>query len=785
MDTHALDVLEFPKVRCQIAREAVSALGREEVEAREPYTRVEDIRREIALADEMAQAVRWDDPVPMGGVLDIRPAISVARRVASRLEPAALLDIAQTMDAVGRLRRYFAGREEKLARLWTIASALEPLPELGERIVCAIDPNTGQVRDSASPKLGRIRSELDRARAALRANLERLVHRLSTDVLSDRIVALRNGRPVIPVRASHRNAVAGIIHDQSASGQTVFVEPFEAVEDANRIRQLEIEEQHEVERILTELTDRVRDDLPKLDGNVHALTLLDALYGVAEYARKCDGIAPRLSDDATLELVEMRHPLLDARLRERGGGAVPLTCRLDANAKLVVISGPNAGGKTVALKTIGLAVAMTQAGFLIPAGHLTALPVFDQVFAEIGDEQSIENDLSTFSSRMGHLARICDEATDRTLILVDELGAATDPEQGTALSRAILGRWAQRGATAFVTTHLGSLKEYAHEMHWAANASMEFDHESLQPTFRLVLGIPGSSYAMEISRRVGLAPEIIEAAEQELGEASVKAENLIADLTSRMEQVRILQQEWEERERELAAREADYEARFVKVAADRKRMVREAHEQAERIIGDARSLVERTVAELRRTGGSSEAIRAARQGIQESLETIRGLLKDRASGERATGLEVGNWVRLKPLGTTGELVSLGKDRAAVQTDSARLEVPLEHIEKVADAPPHRENRPGVSVSSDAADTFAAEIDVRGMTFDEAWGVLDRYLDTATMAHYPRVRVIHGKGTGALRTKINRQLEHDERVRSHEMAELHEGGAGVTVVDIAL
>jgi len=784
IDRHALEVLEFPKVRGQIAGRAASALGREAVEAAEPETDVRGVRRALDLADEMSQAVRWDDPVPIGGIKDIRPSLAVARRVGALLEPAALLDVADTVGAIGRLRRYFESRSEKFAGLWDIASALEPCPGLGERIGRAIDPG-GFVRDSASPKLARLRRDLEAARQALRDNLERMLARLDQQgVVTDRLIAMRSGRLVIPVRAGHKSAVAGIVHDQSSTGQTLFIEPIEAVEDANRIRQIELEEEREVERILTELTDAVRDELPRLEASITALTELDALYAIASYAAANDAVAPRLAEDGAFELVRMRHPLLDARLRKEGKGAVSLTCRLGSDARLVVISGPNAGGKTVALKTIGLAVAMAQAGFLIPADHLTALPVFGKLFAEIGDEQSIEQDLSTFTSRMGHLARISDEADDATLILVDELGAATDPDQGAALSRGLLERWSARGARAFVTTHLGNLKEFAHGRPWAVNASMEFDRATLQPTFRLIVGIPGSSYALEISRRVGLDPEIIAAAERELGDEAVKTEELIAELTQRLEAARREQEELERRERELAAREDEYAERFAQVNAERKRLARQAREEAERILGEARSLVERTVADIRRTSASSESIREARRSIQEAIEETREAVQaaEKETVERPADLEVGNWVRLKTLGTTGELVTLDKDRGAVQTASARLEVPIEQIEKVADAPPDR-RRGGVAVQSDVQNTFRPEIDVRGMTSDEAWDAVDRYLDEALVAHYPKVRIIHGKGTGALRAKLAHLLEQDERVASHQLGELYEGGTGVTVVEV--
>ena len=491
IDRHALEVIEFDKVRRQIAEHATSSLGREAVEAIEPADDERDVRRSLETSDEMARVVRWDDPLPMGGVKDIRAALLVARRAGAALAPDALLDLAGVIRASTRLRSWFESRAAKYPRLWDIASALEECRGLVEHIDRAIDPG-GFVADSASPKLARLRRELDQARAALRTDLEHMLARLdAAGAVNDRLIALRSGRPVIPVKASHKNSVPGIVHDQSATGQTLFVEPFEAVEESNRIRQIELAEMHEIERILIELTDRVRDHLPALDANVVALREIDARFAIGAHATQFDSIAPRISDDGAFELVRMRHPLLDARLRREKKSATPISCRLAASARLLVVSGPNAGGKTVALKTIGLAVAMTQAGFLIPADHLTALPIFGRLFAEIGDEQSIEQDLSTFTSRMGHLARISDEADSRTLILVDELGSATDPDQGAALGRAILDRWAERGALAIATTHLGNLKEYAHEKPWAVNASMEFDRATLRPTFRLIVGRAG------------------------------------------------------------------------------------------------------------------------------------------------------------------------------------------------------------------------------------------------------------------------------------------------------
>ena len=749
-DSHSLETLEFHKVRSLIAKGAVSALGKEFVENTAPLTDIRDVRHRQTLADEMAQAVRFDDPVPMRGVVDIRQSLRVVATPGARLDPERLLNIAQTADASRRLRDYFRSREGKLPNLWDIASALEVCGELSREIGAAIDPS-GMVRDTASAKLGRIRRELDGARGSLRSRLETLLARLSSDVVSDRVIAMREGRPVIPVRSGHRNAVSGIIHDQSATGQTVFIEPLEAVEHANRIRKLELDEEQEIDRILLELCDSVRENLPRLQASVDALTQLDGLYAIGEYAALYECVSPRLTEDGTFELWDMRHPLLDARLRARGKddegrkSAVPITCKLENGTRLVAISGPNAGGKTVALKTIGLAIAMTQAGFLIPAGHLTALPVFGHVFAEIGDEQSIDNDLSTFSSRMGDLARICRLANVRTLVLVDELGGATDPEQGAALARAILSRLHEQGALAVVTTHLGSIKEYAHLKDWAVNASMEFNTETLEPTFRLIVGIPGSSYAMEISRRVGLEQRVIAEAEREMGQAAVETETLIADLTTRLEQVRTDQDELAHRERDMAAREDDYRRRFDKVNAERDRLRREAQEGAEKILADARSLIERTVADLRKEQASTEAIKEARRNVEEALQTTRKEIKARRARPKKApeGLEVGNWVRITSLNKKGELVSLTKTRAAVQVESARLEVPVDQIERLAAGPPQSKQRSVVSTDHSAAAAFQSELDVRGMLFEEAWSVVDRWLDDATMLSYPRVRIIHG------------------------------------------
>jgi DNA mismatch repair protein MutS2 len=783
-DTHALEVLEFPRIRSAIARNAVSGMGRDALESAQPATDPREVERRLRDADEIVKAVRWGDPIPMRGVQDIRAGIGISARPGSRLDPSTLLDIAQTVECVALLRSHFASRSEKYPRLWVSASALEACPDLAETIGRAIDPS-GLIRDAASPKLARVRRDLEQARVTLRSNLERLVNRLGGDVLTDRIVALRNGRPVLPVRSHFRNSVGGIVHDESASGQTVFVEPFEAVEDANRIRQLEIAEQHEIERILTELTDQVRRHSPKLAVNVQVLTHLDALYALGVYAEQSDAAVARIADDEALEIVEMRHPILDERLRSQGDSAVPITCRLYPDTRLMVISGPNAGGKTVALKTLGLAIVMTQAGFPIPANPLTAIPVFESLFAEIGDEQSIENDLSTFSSRMSHLARICDEAKQGVCVLVDELGSATDPDQGAALSRAILSRVCDQGARAIVTTHLGSLKEFAHGVTWAVNASMEFDRQSLRPTFRLIAGIPGSSYALEISRRVGLAPDVIAEAERVLG-SSVETENLIADLAHQLEEAERLNRQLLLREKDLSAREQEYESRFARVAADRKRLAQEAREGAEKILHDARALVERTVAEIRRTQGDSVTIKEARAEINDALAVAREALRETATpaGDLREEIPVGSWVKIVNLNKTGEVVAIGKDRVTIQMGAARLEVDPLNVEKVADMPPSRP-KGGVAIISTAAQSFIPEVDVRGLDFEDAWEKVDRYLDDAFMARYPRVRIIHGKGTGVLRRKINTQLEQDERISSRQMGEYYEGGAGVTVVDIRL
>ncbi len=785
INEHALQVIEFHKIRELIAGNAATAFGREAVEETVPGGDPEAVRRSLGMADEMARAVRTDDPVPMGGIRDVRQSLPVAARVGARLDEEALLELCELARSADRLRSYFKSRSGKYPSVWDVASALEPCPGLVDRLDASLDPQ-GFVRDSASPKLARLRRDVDRARQMLRSNLERRLASLGDDVLADRVIAMRDGRPAIPLRASRKNALAGIVHDQSATGQTVYVEPMETVEDANRVRGIELEERREVERILIELTDAVREHLPELEVNLTAIAIIDRLFAIGVYSLDAGAVAPAISEDGTFELIDMRHPLLEARLRHEGREAAPLNCRFGDECRLLAISGPNAGGKTVAVKTIGLAIAMTQSGFLIPADHLTVLPVFHQLFAEIGDEQSIEQDLSTFSSRMSHLARITDEADARTMIVVDELGSATDPDQGEALARAMLERWSASGALAFVTTHLGGLKAFAHERPWAVNACMEFDQESLQPTFRLIVGLPGSSYALEISRRVGLDPSIIAAAESELGNAATRMEELISDLTQRLEAVRLEHADIERRELDLESRETDYEQRFDAVKADRKRLVREAHDEAEKILRDAGSLVERTVAELRATEASTEAIKKARRTIGNAVHRTREHIRrsePRVAAIKPDDLAIGNWVRLRNLGTKGELVHLDRGRAAVQTDSARLEVTLEQVEKLADRPPQKARTGGTVVMSSSADTFSPEVDVRGKVFDEAWSVVDHYLDDAAYAQYPRVRIIHGKGTGALRAKFAAQLERDDRVVSHSMGALEEGGAGVTVVEV--
>ncbi|MGB9871504.1 MAG: endonuclease MutS2 [Anaerolineae bacterium] len=781
--------LELPKILERLAAHASFSVGAEKARALAPSTVPTEIRERLATTTEARRFLALYPLTDLGGARDVRPMVEAARREAV-LAPADLLDIAQTLQAARRLRQTLTRQEAQFPRLAAIAARLEPCPELVEAIERVLDER-GEVRDDASPALARIRSDLRAAHDRLITRLQRIISSPETaPFLQEPIITMREGRYVIPLKADFKGRIRGIVHDRSASGATLFIEPLSVVELGNTWRELQAAEEQEIQRILADLSARVAARGAEVLETVDALADLDLAFAKARYADELDAVEPTMADgkpdrDPTrLRLLRARHPLLDPAT------VVPIDVILDGETHVLVITGPNTGGKTVTLKTVGLLALMAQSGLHIPADETSMLPVFTAVYADIGDEQSIEQSLSTFSAHLTNILSFIHQADEHSLVLLDELGAGTDPAEGAALARALLETFRQRGAVTLVATHYPELKAYAQLTPGVCNACVEFDPETLRPTYRLTIGIPGRSNALAIARRLGLDEEIVRRAEALLSPQERQTEHLLADLHRlRLEAARARDEAYAAR---AEAQRLAEELRRRLARIDEERAVileearREAQEELERLREEARAMRQQWRRMPLASSGAPDSSGAP--GLPPAAAEVEAAL-DRLAAEVAEALPApaplfptgplrpGDTVWVKSLRALGQLRALTDDEAEVQVGPLRARVPVRELERRA--PPERPVEPsGVRYMPPSV---PLRLDLRGQTVEEALESLDRYLDAAALAGLPWAHIVHGKGTGALRQAVRDFLRHHPLVRSYRSGEEGEGGDGVTVV----
>lgn len=790
----SLRVLEFDRIRDRLAALAQSEPGRELCRALKPVShreRAARLHEETRAATELLAKGRRP---PLAGIYDVRPVVDRAGRGAI-LYPEEILQVRSTLGASSRMRAFLEeeGPPEALAQL---AGGLIRRPELERAIDRCLDEH-GEVLDRASDELRRLRQRQREVQARVRQHLERLVHdNRMQEVLQESLVTVRNGRYVVPVRAERRAEVPGVVHDQSSSGSTLFIEPLAVVELNNRLRQLEAAEAEEVRRILAALSLQIGQEQAGVGPAVEALAELDLIFARARLGFELNGVEPVLNDEGRLRIIGARHPLL-------GPSVVPIDVWLGESFHVLVITGPNTGGKTVALKTVGLLALMSQSGLPVPARQ-AELPVFEAIYADIGDEQSIEQNLSTFSSHMRRVIPMLEQAGREDLVLLDEVGAGTDPDEGAALAEAILDHLRQRGARVLATTHYSQLKGYAYLTDGVENASVEFDAETLRPTYRLQIGLPGRSNALEIAARLGAPAAVIERARERRPTHARRADELIIE----MESSRRAAQEHESRtaaaRRQAETLRAEYERLLAQLQEQRESLLAEARREAEGLLREARRTADQTLGELRRLRGEEAAqeARRVRDRLLESLAALEGAgpepTRERTrpgpGEEEAPSLAPGVRVRVAGLGQEGVLLTLpeGGGEAEVQIGSLRVRVDAGRLRALPGAPAPREpqaRRPATgsaqrgSLGRAKAQTVGTELDLRGLRVDEAWGRVEKYLDDCLLAGLARVRIIHGKGTGALREEIRRRLDEVPQVRRHALAPPEEGGDGVTVVEL--
>jgi DNA mismatch repair protein MutS2 len=792
MHEKSLTTLEYPKILERLAREAAFSASKELALGLQPSADLDEVRQRQAYTSEARRLLELRPDAGVRGARDIRPIVLRAERGAMLL-PGELLEVLATVRSAIYVARLLERVEGELPRLQALGADLPQRPKLAERIEESISEE-GEVLDSASPTLRRLRAEIRGAQQRLQEKLQSLVNELRP-ALQDAIITTRSDRYVLPVRAEARGQVRGIVHDQSSSGATVFIEPLVIVEMNNRLRELYLAERQEVERILMVLSEAVGKEALALNLEVQLLAEIDLALAKARYSELTNSNAPHLNDQGRVKLVAARHPLLT-------GKVVPIDVHLgDTGFSMVVITGPNTGGKSVALRTVGLLTLMAQAGLHIPADDRSEVSVFAEVFADIGDEQSVEQSLSTFSSHQGRIVDILKQADSRSLVLLDEVGAGTDPSEGSALARAILMYLLAKRVAVVATTHYSELKAFAHDTPGVANASVEFDVETLSPTYRLQIGLPGRSNALAIAARLGVPEEIIEQARQLLGETGVQMESLLEDLQADRRAAADERYHLGMERAEAEHLRKQLETERAKFEEERARILNEARAQARRELEQVQKQLDQMRVEMNRRRIDLEKVERMRarvsgmEGRLAPVPTVQRRAPQPATEEAAGGpLEVGDTVLVRSLNQRGELVGLSdaKGEVEVQLGLLKVRVPLENIERLskrqARAEESRSSRvslPGISLPDlGAREVPDMQLDLRGRRVEEVLEMVDRYLHDAYMVGMPFVRLLHGKGTGALRQAIREQLARHPLVRSFAPAAANDGGEGITVVTLS-
>jgi DNA mismatch repair protein MutS2 len=792
MNRHALDVLEFRQVLESVANRALSTLGRDRVLGLNPGTRVGLVQAELQRVDEVARFLDRHQDWPLPAIPDASSAIERLALEGSVVEPKELFTLGLLLTSGRELKAGLSKAAEELPGLQLLREGLYQDGDTEKAIRRIVDKD-GTVLDSASRELGRIRSRLRRLHGKVVRALEGLLATLPERiVVPDASVTIRDGRYVIPVRREGRGAVGGAVLDESATGATLFMEPPLALEIMGELRELQREEAREIHRILRERTDIIRPALPLLEISQESLVVFDSLYARAKAALAWDGVAPTLLPAGTqeIEIVHGRHPLLLVR---GGAEVIPFHLTMEPGERVLVVSGPNTGGKSVFLKALGLVASLAQSGVIPPVGEGTRIPLFSQIFADIGDEQSIAESLSTFSAHVENLKEIVAKADGESLVLIDEMGTGTDPQEGAALSRTILEHLVERGALAVVTSHLGALKRLDSPGSGVVNASLQFDPDRIEPTYHLLKGRPGRSYGLAIARRLGFPPDLLDRAESHVPRDEARMEELLGTLERKEKEAAGLVESLARERAEARDLHEGLQEREG-ILRDRERTARDrAEEEARQLLLDARREVEEAIRGVRIASEAAiadkdvldAANREARRRVEAAARKHRSERgrKPKPQGDQA--LSVGDRVSVTGTGSKGTVVEIRDGRAVVETSGVRLQVPTSDLVYLGPTT-EKPKATGSAMASSWVGPEAepeTEVDVRGLRVSEVGLEVDRAVDQAILGGLGELWIIHGKGTGALRQSVAELLENDGRVSDYRMGGPAEGGAGVTVVKL--
>ena len=809
----------FDKVRLLVSDKCLSPLGKERVAAMSFSTDYAFISNELDLVDEFVKIQQGETDFPANYFFDVRYSLKRIRPEGTWMDEKELFDLKRSLQTIHDIIRFFQPGEDeeiKYPALTALAGDILVFPQLVGRIDTILD-KFGKVKDSASPELQTIRREMTITMSNISRNLQSILRAAQSEGVVEKDVTptMRDGRLMIPVAPAFKRKIKGIVHDESASGKTVFIEPESVVEANNRIRELEGEEKREIIRILTDFTNFVRPLVPDILQSYEFLADIDFIRAKALFDIEIQGIRPVVEDKQQLDWARAIHPLLYLSLKKQHKEVVPLDIELTTEKRLLIISGPNAGGKSVCLKTVGLLQYMLQCGLLVPMHESSRTGLFEHLFIDIGDEQSIENDLSTYSSHLTHMKYFVRNCNERTVLLIDEFGSGTEPQIGGAIAEALLNRFNQHKSFGVITTHYQNLKHFAEDTPGIVNGAMLYDRHLMQPLFKLAIGNPGSSFAIEIARKIGLPEDVIAEASEKVGMDYINMDKYLQDIVRDKRYWESKRQNIRQREKKLEDIIARYEKDLSEVNSQRKEIVREAKAEASRILSDANARIENTIREIKEAQAEKERTKQARQELQsfknsvsdaqeedDKLARKMAKLKERAERKKQKQklsaqpvfnrdvIEVGDAVRLKGQTSVGTVMELQEKQATVAFGMIKSTVKLDRLEKVSKNQIKKEIQKSTFVSEQTSDQmhekrlhFKQEIDVRGMRGEEALQTVTYFIDDAIQVGAQQVRILHGTGTGILRQLIREYLRSVPGVRSFHDEHVQFGGAGITVVEL--
>lgn len=779
IDQSVIDKLEFPKVLDLISRYAITESGRNKVLNLLPVNNPDYIKNEGELVNEAKELLNTVGYPPIEYLSEIFTVISETRIDGAVISGIKLLEILK-LAKTSRLLRQFVFQESRENSLLKQKASGLFADKLFENRIEKIITEQGEIKENASTELARLRKEINNKKSELVKSINRIIKSLKEeDIVREDYLTLRDGRMVIPVKVEHKRHLRGFIHSESSTGQTVYIEPEETLDLNNDIISTSFAEKREIERILKELTKVIGQSAGQLKVSLEALAEIDSIFARAKYSLEIIGEFPGIENSKPLYLSEARHPLLLKKLGRQN--TVPLSFELN-DINVVVITGPNAGGKTVVLKTIGLLNLMLQAGIHVPVNSESNFHIFDNILIDIGDQQSIEDDLSTFSSHLKNLTHIINSSDSKTLILLDEIGTGTEPAEGSALAASILDELQKKGSLVFATTHHGSLKVFAFNQKRMQNAAMEFDHSNLFPTYRFHLGIPGSSYAFEIAKRSGISESILDNAKKNIDDDKYSLERFLSELEEKSNKLNKKLNELEIENTRLKGLSALYKKSYEKIENEKKEILKKVKVESDLYLDNVNKQIEKVIKEIREKEASKEVIREAKKIIQDVKEENKNafnFLNDKTNDNRQ--YKVGDTVAIKNSSTVGKIVEINKEKvqATILVGSIKMKVKLSELIEAAESK---------SVQKEKFNNFLIteidyRLDIRGERPEEAEYKVIRFIDEAYQASLDRVEILHGKGTGALKKTVWDILKHHDKIKNYYFAAIEFGGDGITIVEL--